>query len=56
MKITPDRVISVTLSDEDWRAFVATHPEPVRWLKQQIAKVIAGRSADAPAAPHTAAN
>lgn len=40
MKIAPERVISVSLSDEDWRAFLATQPEPVQWLRQQIARTI----------------
>lgn len=40
MKITPDRVISVSLSDEDWRAFLASQPRPVEWLRQQIARTI----------------
>jgi hypothetical protein len=47
MKITPDRVISVPLSDEDWQKFVATEPHPVEWLRQQIAQSIArARNAD----------
>jgi hypothetical protein len=41
MKITPDRVISVPLSDEEWQVFVATEPEPVEWLKRQIAWAVA---------------
>lgn len=45
MKITPDRVISVVLTDEDWQKFVATEPQPVQWLRQQIAESIARRHA-----------
>ncbi|MDP1568994.1 MAG: hypothetical protein Q8L86_03245 [Vicinamibacterales bacterium] len=48
MKITPDRVISVPLSNEDWQAFVATEREPVQWLKQQIAQSIARTREGAP--------
>jgi hypothetical protein len=31
-----DRVLSVTLTEAEWRAFVARHPHPVRWLREQI--------------------
>ena len=31
-----DRVISITLTEAEWRAFVARHPEPVDWLREQI--------------------
>jgi hypothetical protein len=35
-----DRVISIALSDEDWRAFTQVQPEPVLWLKQRIHETI----------------
>ena len=31
-----ERVISITLSETEWRAFVARQPQPVDWLRQQI--------------------
>ena len=31
-----DRVISITLSEAEWKAFVARQPQPVDWLRQQI--------------------
>jgi len=31
-----DRVICVTLSEAEWQAFVARHPEPVNWLRDRI--------------------
>ena len=31
-----DRVICVSLSEAEWQAFVARHPQPVDWLRQQI--------------------
>lgn len=34
--MNPERVISVTLSEADWQAFVARHPQPVEWLRTQI--------------------
>ena len=31
-----ERVISVTLSEAEWQAFVARHPQPVTWLRERI--------------------
>ena len=31
-----DRVISITLSEAEWQAFVARQPQPVDWLRAQI--------------------
>jgi hypothetical protein len=31
-----DRVISITLSEAEWQAFVARHPQPVAWLRDKI--------------------
>jgi hypothetical protein len=31
-----DRVISITLSESEWQAFVARHPQPVAWLRERI--------------------
>jgi hypothetical protein len=31
-----DRVISVTLSEAEWQAFVARHPQPQLWLRERI--------------------
>jgi hypothetical protein len=31
-----DRVISITLSEAEWQAFVARQPQPVDWLREQI--------------------
>jgi hypothetical protein len=31
-----DRVISITLSEVEWQAFVARHPQPVNWLRERI--------------------
>jgi len=31
-----DRVISITLTEAEWRAFTARHPRPVDWLREQI--------------------
>ena len=31
-----ERVISITLSEAEWQAFVARHPQPVHWLRDRI--------------------
>lgn len=36
MSTERDRVISVTLTEAEWRAFVARHPRPVDWLRERI--------------------
>ncbi len=42
-----DRVISIALSDEDWRAFMQLQPEPVMWLKARIHETIQSSRGDA---------
>ncbi|HEX3702657.1 MAG TPA: hypothetical protein VHU82_04960 [Vicinamibacterales bacterium] len=36
MGIERERVISIVLSEAEWRAFIARHPEPVVWLRERI--------------------
>jgi hypothetical protein len=31
-----ERVISIVLSEQEWKAFVQTHPQPVEWIRQLI--------------------
>jgi hypothetical protein len=31
-----ERVISVTLSEAEWQAFIARQPQPVSWLRDRI--------------------
>ena len=35
-----DRVISISLPDEVWRAFTQANPEPISWLKARIQESI----------------
>jgi len=37
-----DRVISITLSEAEWQAFVARHPQPVHWLLERIRDEVRG--------------
>lgn len=36
MSTERDRVISITLSEAEWQAFIARQPQPVTWLREQI--------------------
>lgn len=31
-----ERIICVTLSEAEWQAFVARHPQPQLWLRERI--------------------
>jgi hypothetical protein len=31
-----ERVISITLTEAEWHAFLERHPEPVHWLRDRI--------------------
>jgi hypothetical protein len=35
-----DRVISVSLSEADWQAFLASTPQPVDWIQKRIQEAI----------------
>ena len=35
-----ERVISISLNETDWQAFVALHPQPVTWLRERIQESI----------------
>jgi hypothetical protein len=39
-----DRVISVVLTDEEWRALMRVQPQPVAWLRERISEVITSGS------------
>jgi hypothetical protein len=53
----PERVISISISEADWKALRTIQPEPVDWLKGKIRETIEqARQESAPqAAVHTAA-
>jgi hypothetical protein len=36
MSTERDRVISITLSETEWQAFIARQPQPVSWLRERI--------------------
>jgi len=43
-----DRVISISLTEAEWQAFVARQPKPVDWLRERILNEVAAppRQAD----------
>ena len=51
---TRERVISITLNESEWQAFVRLHPQPVSWIRERIQESI---TVDAPisASPLSAA-
>ena len=54
METSRERVISVSLNEADWQAFIRLHPQPVVWLRDRIHETIVDRNA-AIAAPAAAA-
>jgi hypothetical protein len=41
MSTERSRVISITLSEAEWQAFVARYPQPVTWLRERIQDAVA---------------
>ena len=50
------RVISISLNEQEWQAFVRLHPQPVVWLREKIQESLAGAIAIAPASATGAAS
>jgi hypothetical protein len=46
MNVGREHVISVVLTDEDWKAFLQAHPQPVRWIRERIQETIAAARAE----------
>jgi hypothetical protein len=44
-----DHVISVVLTDAEWKAFVSLQPQPVAWLRERIAEAITSSAPSLPA-------
>jgi hypothetical protein len=40
METPRERVISVSLNEADWQAFIRLHPQPVNWLRERIQESI----------------
>ena len=52
MDTSRERVISISLNEADWQAFIRLHPQPVTWLRERIQESIVDPNAaiSAPAA------
>ena len=44
-----ERVISITLSEAEWQAFIARQPQPVTWLRDRIRDEVSAERASAAA-------
>lgn len=47
----PERVISISLSEAEWKALRSVQPEPIDWLKSKIRETIAQASPEADPGP-----
>lgn len=56
MKNDSHRVISISLNEQEWQAFIRIHPQPVVWLRERIQESIALGAPIAPASATVAAN
>lgn len=36
METSRERVISISLNEAEWQAFIQLHPQPVNWLRERI--------------------
>lgn len=36
MEASRERVISISLNEQEWQKFVRLHPQPVNWLRERI--------------------
>jgi hypothetical protein len=44
METSRERVISISLNEADWQAFIRLHPQPVHWLRERIQESIVDRN------------
>lgn len=51
MSTDRDRVISISLTEAEWQAFIARQPKPVDWIRARILDEV---QANAPAPERTA--
>lgn len=42
-----ERVISISLNEHEWQAFVRLHPQPVTWLRERIQESVRSASGQA---------
>jgi len=55
METSRERVISISLNEADWQAFIRLHPQPVHWLRERIQESIVDRNGVISSVPAAAA-
>jgi hypothetical protein len=53
--MSPERVITISLSEADWKALRTIQPEPIDWLKGKIRETIEQARGAAPSVPRSSA-
>ena len=53
---TREHVISISLNEAEWQAFIRLHPQPVKWLRDKIQESIGVNAAIVQASAAGAAN
>ena len=48
-----DRVLHISLSEAEWRAFIDCTPQPIDWLRARIREAITAHASPAPTPPAT---
>jgi hypothetical protein len=48
MESSRERVISISLTEQEWQAFVRLHPQPVNWLRERIQESLGPRTGQGP--------
>ena len=56
METPRERVISISLNETEWQAFVRLHPQPVTWIRERIQESIAVAAPIVPVPAAGAAN
>jgi hypothetical protein len=40
MELSASRFIAIELSDDEWQALRAIHPDPASWMRQQVRELL----------------
>jgi hypothetical protein len=49
--MSPERVISISISEADWKTLRSIQPEPIDWLKDTIRQTVEQARQNAPREP-----
>jgi hypothetical protein len=56
METSRERVISISLNENEWQKFVSLHPQPVNWIRERIQESLGSVTASSQASAAAAAN